>query len=250
MNTSTPQESRLSVLYLLCLTAGVGIAISITRGIERLRFPADAFYYNLDGIQGIDAFAALVAAVYGVCLTTFIFAWRSGDLWGSPGKILALLFATMCVLNWALDLFAALLMNYRMLLQPPAGVPDTRGYIAGIWYGNFAPSLGYVAGLPILALVAYKTRTQKFSWRFVWIGFLIFAVLIVAEMHFNVGQYVPSSLRAWYFEMAIGLPVILLALALCFSLLRREQIDWWTTITAPLIICVWGVGIVLKAAAT
>lgn len=250
MNKSA-QDSRLSVLYLLCLTAGVGIAISIARGIERIRFPADAFYYKLDSIQGIDTFAALVAAVYGVCITTFIFAWRSGDLWGSPGKILALLFATMCVLNWGLDLYAAVLMNYRMQLpQPAAGVPDTRGYIAGIWYSNFAPSLGYVAGLPVLAFVAYKTRRQRVSWRFVWIGFLMFALLIVSHMHFNADRYVPTSLRPWYFEMAIGIPITLLVFALCFGLLRRERIDWWTTITAPLIIAVWGIGIVLKAAAT
>lgn len=250
MNTSTPHEDRLSVLYLLCLTAGVGIAICVTRGIERLRFSADAVFYNLDGMHGIDAFAALVAAVYGVCLTTFIFAWRSGDLWGSPGKTLALLFATMCVLNWALDLFSAVLMNYRMLAQPPVGTPDTRGYIAGIWYRNFAPSLGYVAGLPILALVVYKTRLQRLSWRLVWIGFFIFALLIVGSMHFNADQHLPTSLRLWYFEIAIGIPIVLLTLATCFSGLRHERIDWWTTITAPLIIAVWGIGIVLKAAAT
>jgi hypothetical protein len=250
MNTSTPHANRLSILYLLCVTASVGIAISVTRGIDGLRFPADAIYYNLDGIHGIDAFAALVAAVYGVCLTTFIFAWRSGDLWGSPGKTLALLFATMCVLNWGLDLFAAVLMNYRMRVQLPVGMPDTRGYIVGIWYRNFAPSLGYVAGLPILALVAYKTRLQPFSWRIVWIGFFVFALLIVGAIHFEAGRYLPISLQPWYFEFAIGIPIVLLALATCVSLLRRDRLDWWTTLTAPLIIAVWGISIVLKATAT
>ncbi|QDT03313.1 hypothetical protein K227x_16950 [Rubripirellula lacrimiformis] len=249
MNSSTAHANRLSILHLLCLTAGVGIAITITRGIDRLRFSADAIYYNLDGIQGIDAFAALVAAVYGVCLTTFIFAYRSGDLWGSPGKTLALLFATMCVLNWTLDLFAAVLMNYRMQIGPPVGMPDTRGYITGIWYRDFAPSLGYVFGLPVLALVVYKTRLQGASWRMVWIGFFVFALLIVGTMHFDVDQHLPIAIRPWYFEIAIGIPIVLLALATGLSLLRRERLDWWTTITAPLIIVVWGIGVFVKATA-
>lgn len=250
MNAATPHANRLSVLYLLCVTAGVGIALSVSRGINYLRYPADAVYYHLDSFHGIDAFATLVAAVYGVCVTTFIFAWRSGDLWGSPGKTLALLFATMCILNWALDLVAAVVMNYRMQVQLPVGVRDTRGTIAGIWYPNFAPSLGYVAGLPILALAVYKTKSQGFSWRMVWIGFFIFALLIIGDFHFNTVQYLPISLRPWYFELAIGLPVVLLALALCVNLARRERVDWWTTVTAPLIITVWVIGIVLKATAT
>ncbi len=77
-----------------------------------LRFPADAIYYQLDGIHGIGARDALPWRLWGVP-DDIIFAYRSGDLWG-PGKILALVFATMCLLNWALDLLAALVMNYRM----------------------------------------------------------------------------------------------------------------------------------------
>jgi len=247
MATAMLNADRLSIRYLLCVMAGVGIAISVSRGIEYLRFPADAVYYNLDAVGDVDAFGMLVAAIYGVCLTTFIFAWRSGDVWSSSGKTLALLFATMCVLHWALDLIAALVTNYRMQEQVAVGGPDTRGYIGGIWYRNLAPSIGYIAGLPILAMAVYKTKLQRLSWRMVWIGFLTFALLIIGFIHFDFGQYVPKSVRPWYFELAIGIPIVLLVLALLASLARHERVDWWTTIIAPLIIIAWAIGIALKA---
>lgn len=248
--TATLNADRLSIRHLLCVMAGVGIAISVSRGIEHLRFPADAVYYGVDAVGDVDVFGVLVAAVYGVCVTTFLFAWRSGDVWSSPGKTLALLFATMCVLNWALDLIAALVTNYRMQEQFAVGGPDTRGYIGGIWYRNLAPSIGYIAGLPILATVVYKTRLQRFPWRMVWIGFLTFALLIIGFIHFDLGQYVPGLVRPWYFELAIGIPIVLLVLALLVSLARHERVDWWTTIIAPLIVVVWAIGIALKATGT
>ena len=247
MTTRASPGNRLSILYLLCVTAGIAIAITVAGGIEQLRSPADAVYYNQRGLARGEGFSMLVTAVYGVCVTTFVFAWRSGDLWGSPGKTLALLFAMMCVLNWTFDLLAAVVMHYRMQTTLPEGVTDTRGYIVGIWYRDLAPSLGYVAGLPVLALVIYQTRRQPLSWRVVWIGFVVFALLIVAAIHFDARQFLPLSLRSWYFEMAIGIPVVLLTIALCRSLWRREQIDWWTGVTAPLIVSVWGIGVVLKA---
>ena len=249
MNEPKPSEERLSILYLLCLTAGVAFAISAVRGIEFLRFPADELYYNLSANR-LDPFAVLVATVYGVCVTTAIFAWRSGHLWDSPGKILALLFAAMCVLNWTLELFAAVLVNYQMQEPLPVGTTDTRGFIAGTWYRNFASSFGYLAGLPILALVVYRTRTQRFSWRMVWIGFFIFAVLIIGASHLGFGGFLPMWLRAWYFEFALGIPVALMAIALCLAISRREPVDWWTAATAPLIMGAWGIGIALKATAT
>ena len=70
------------------------------------------------------------------------------------------------------------------------------------------------------------------------------------DIHFKFGQYVPRSLRPWYFESAIGIPVVLLILALFAALARREQVDWWTAIIVPLIIVVWGIGIALKATVT
>ncbi len=75
----------------------------------------------------------------GVCLTTFVFAYRSGDLWGSPGKILALVFATMCLLNWALDLLAALVMKLSHAGATATRSTDNRGYIAGILVSQLRP---------------------------------------------------------------------------------------------------------------
>ncbi len=169
---------------------------------------------------------------------------------GEPGKILALVFATMCLLNWALDLLAALVMNYRMQVPLPQGATDNRGYIAGIWYRNFAPSLGYVLGLPILVYVIYKTRSERVCWRLVWIGFLVFALLIAGDMHFTFARHLPLAIQSWYFEIAIGIPVVLLAFAVCLSLARRDRLDWWTVVTAPLIIVVWVIVVLLKASAT
>jgi hypothetical protein len=261
-NTETSKANRLSLLYILSVTAGVGVAISIAQGIEHLRFPADAAFHRLKEVRRLGGFDALVASLYGVCVTTFIFAWRSGGLWSSPGKILSLLFATMCVLNWTLDLFAAAVMNYRMHLYSQSVALETSivgggnsilsalgpsENIFGIWYRNFAPSIGYVAGLPVLAFVIYKTRFQRFYWQAVWIGFFIASLLIAGSINFDLDNFLPGAIGSWYFEIATGIPMILLAIALLVTVARREQLDWWTIVTAPLAIGVWSVLIGLKA---
>ena len=248
MSETQPPEHRLSVFYLLCLSAGVGIAISVTRAIEQLRATADSHYHgSVSPEMGI--YSTLVSAIYGVCVITFIFAWRSRDLWSSPGKTLAFVFSAMCIFDWALELVAAVVMHQRMQVEWPSGtVPDTRGFIAGIWYRNLAPSVGYVFGLPILALVIAKTRSQGLLWRLVWIGFFIFSALLVGSIHFGIDRYLPTEIQFWYFEIAIGLPIWLLALALIVTLARGKRVDWWTTITAPLIITVWIVLVTVKAA--
>ena len=243
----TVGTEQLSILFLMSVMAGVGIALSVSRGIERLRFPADSLYYGLESVPEIDTYAILVATVYGICVTTFIFAVRSGDLWSSPGKILALLFATMCILEWSLELTAATIVNYRMQEDFTSSGADSRGFIFGIWYRNLASSLGYIAGLPVLVFTVYKTRSQRFGWWLVWLAFLIFALLIIGLIHFGANTYLPSPLRPWYFEIAIGIPICSLLIALITSQVRKDKLDWWTVLIGPLLIGTWVIWIILKA---
>ena len=239
---------RLSVTYLLCLMAGIGIAITIAREVEQLRFSADRIYYRKDPAE-IDGFGLIVASVYGLCLTTFLFAIRSGQVWKSPGKILALLFASMCVLNWGLDGFSGAVTSSRINFALPAGfdvsqrVSNSYGYIFGIWYRNFATSVGYVVVLPLLMFVLYKTRKQPVAWRVVWMGFLAFDLLVIADIYFGTSSLMPPYLRPWYFDLAIGLPLALLAVALLTSLFRKQYIDWWTAVVSLPLLLTWCVGV-------
>jgi hypothetical protein len=241
------RTSRLSIFYLLCLTAGVGISISVSRGIGQLRFPADSLYYRTETASSIDALAILVAMVYGVSLTTTFFAWKSGTLWDSPGKTLAFLFSVICVLDWSIQIAASIVMYYRMQGELVAGSPDNRPFITGIWYRNLAPAYGYAMGLPALLVAARKTKSQGLAWRMVWCSFLLFSILIIGQMHFNFEHYVPPSVSGWYFEIALGIPMILMAAAIGWNFIRGTPLDWWTTFTAPLVIATWCAGLILKA---
>lgn len=50
----------------MLLTAGIGVSFVVARGIEHLRFAADAQYYKLESVSDADAFGMLVAAIYGL----------------------------------------------------------------------------------------------------------------------------------------------------------------------------------------
>ena len=176
-----------------------------------------------------------------------LIAARSRDFWLSPGKTLALLFATMCLLDWGLQFVAAVVTNVRLQSELAPGVDDTRAYIFGIWYRSFAVEVGYVASLPILLLVLYKTKSQHAIWRMAWLGFLIFALLIVGNVHFEFQRFISPRLNVWYFEAAIGVPVCLLIVAVVRSVVRRAPMDWWTTLTVIPVVSVWCIGVAIKA---
>ncbi|WP_235908495.1 hypothetical protein [Roseiconus nitratireducens] len=230
----------------MLLTAGIGVSFVVARAIEHLRFKADAYYYDLDAVPAADGFGMLVAAIYGLCLTLLVLAIHSGDLWSSPGKTLALLFATMCLFNWGLELIAALVVNGRLQTPIDPGAVDRRGYILGIWYRNFAAEVGYVASIPVLLWVIRKSKRQGFTWRLAWLGFLLFAFLIVGYVHFGVRDYVHPPLSHWYFELAIGIPIVLLIVATANAFIRRRPVDWWTALTVTPIAFVWCLGMAMK----
>ncbi len=64
----------------------------------------------------------------------------------------------MCILNWALEFTAAGVTHARLSIPVAVGAEDERGYLLGIWYRSFAASVGYVAGLPIVAWVVLQNK--------------------------------------------------------------------------------------------
>ncbi|HBJ38193.1 MAG TPA: hypothetical protein DDZ51_26250 [Planctomycetaceae bacterium] len=230
----------------MLVTAGIGVSLIAARSIERVRFAADAFYYNLEAPTDLDSHGMLIAAIYGLCLTLFILAIRTGDFWISPGKTLALLFATMCILNWSLEFIAGTVTHFRMQTDLDEGAVDNRGIIFGTWYRDFAVHFGYIASLPVLLWVIFKSKHQALFWRLAWTGFLLFSLLIIGYIHFEVQSYFDPQLAFWYFEMAIGIPICLLIGALVISFIRGDEVDWWTTMTTIPVIAAWLIGVTTK----
>ena len=246
MTAHPATQDRLGISHLMLLTAGIGIAFFVSRGIEHLRFPADAHYYHLDSPSHVDAFGMLIAAIYGLSVTLLAIAIRARDFWSSPGKTLALLFATMCILNWTLEFIAATVTYVRMQTELAPGTYDHRGFVFGFWYRSLAASVGYVACLPVLLLVVAKTRTQPTAWRITWVGFVVFALLIIGDLHFDFRSHVGSPLDRWYFEFAIGIPISLLIVAVAESFIRRKPMDWWTVMIAIPVASVWCIAIAIR----
>lgn len=239
VESASDSSNKLTVTYLLWVTTGVAVAIAAARAIQQLRFQADYLYYSPDERANMYAFEGLISLVYGVCITSFIFACRSGSLWNSPGKTLALLFAIMGAVDSLFEFVAAVIMYQRMEAPLPNTVLDHRPFIAGIWYRYLSSSIGYILGVPITAVIIYKTRKQRFGWRMVWIGFFLSALIMLGAEHLRFKDYVTDWITDRQFEIATGIPTILIANALLFSLLRRDRLDWWTLVIAPLIIITW-----------
>lgn len=229
----------------MLLMAGIGIALSLARCIEFLRSAADAHYYNLPSDSGLTLSGMLVASVYGLSVTLLLCAVQSGDVWSSPGKVLALLFATMCIFNWGLEFVAAGIMHVRFRHEWTPEDAAELGYVFGIWYRDFAVRVGYVACLPVLLCVQYKARHHDWLWRLTWAAFFKFALLIIGYVFFGFVDMVPSVVANWYFEAAIGIPIFLMIAATTGSA-WKARLDWWTTVTTSAIAGVWCLSVVIK----
>lgn len=247
---------RLSIAYLMIITTGVCAALAISQGIARLRWPADRWFYGLSEPTH-TAFGMAVAAMYGLCVTMFLCALRAGRIWDSPGKVLALLFATMCVCEWSLEAVSGAIVSSRVA-EWPGTITDAApnspglaagvgaGHVAGIWYRTFAPKVGYVLGLPLLALVLFKTRHHSLAWRWTWGAFLLFDLALVFELWASVAAKLQAGLRPYYFDLAIGLPMALMLIALVDTCSRRRTLDWWTGLVAVPLAAFWLATLVLK----
>ena len=246
--TNSPE--RLSILFLMAITTGIAISFSVLQATEFFRFPADSYYYQLEDFRGPSVQGFVIAALYGICLTTFLFAVRTTNFWNSPGKILALLIGAMCVLNWGLEFFAAVLTFVRFKEDILPGTFDNRGFIFGIWYRNFAPAVGYILAIPLCSYVIFKSFHRVGYWVIVWFGFLGFSILMVAWLHLGIAGILPTFVRTWYFEGAIGIPILLLIAANLIAVVRQQKLDWWTSIMSTVLVLVWITTIALKTMAT
>lgn len=241
----------MTIAYLMALTVGIAMSITAMRAVEWIRFPADHWYYRQDSIADIDGRGWLVAFIYGMCLTTFLYAYRSGQIWQSPGKILAMLFAAMCVLDLGLSAVAGAIVSYRVNHDPgdlgfTRGVSDQRGFVLGIWYSSFSARIGYSLSLPLILLTIWKTTAQSVAWRLVWVAFLIFNLIVVADLYFQIGTQLPITVAGWSFELAISVPLGMIAVAMLVSLFREHHVDWWTAIIATPLLIAWVIAMTVK----
>jgi len=226
---------RLSVGKLMVVTGGVAVAFSLQRVVLEARSLADVPYYGWQPVN-FNLSSGLVALVYGLTFTLFVLAWSSKPFWSIPGKTLAMLFAAMGILDWSLDWLASTIVINRFALGPKPSADWQRGWIWGIWYQQFSAALGYLLAIPLLLWVMVRSRQQHLTWRLAWCGFLVFSLAILARVYLPT-QY-PPWIERWYFKVAIGLPIILLAVAWTRGFCRRE-LDWWTSLTCIPLILAW-----------
>lgn len=243
-STTQLQSNRLTIASLLAITTGIAFAITCGRAIEHLRFPADSWYYGVEAVPRFDVVGILVTALYGLGVSVCFLALRSGNVWKSPGKVLSIIIAFMCVMNWGLDAFASSIVSYRLGLETPLefvptrGAADPRGNVFGIWYRAFPGTIGYFAALPLLVFILFKTAsTQSVAWRLVWLGFLVFSAMLCVEIVWHVTTNVAMPIADWYFEIALTFPSVLIVAAFVVSW-TKDQLDWWTvalSLPGPLI---------------
>jgi hypothetical protein len=233
---------RLNIAYLMCATAAVAVGITVARAIENLYFPADSLLLGVRAPAGPNLMGIAVSSIYGLSVVTWLFAVRSGDVWQSPGKVLAMLFGSMCVLNWGLDTVAGVVMMRRIVdlgPVPPTGVPSQLCYIAGIWYRSFAATLGYPLFAPVFLFILVKTRRQPMHWRLAWLAFFVFDLAMIAASHRSSNTWIPLLLRPRFVVYAMGVPMVCMAVALLVDVVRRRSLDWWTIVTVVPSLILW-----------
>jgi hypothetical protein len=234
---------RLSIAYLLVATAAVAIGITVARAINDLYFLSDARFYGAPSPAHLDLMAIAVSSIYGLSVATWFFAIRSGHVWQSPGKMLAMLFGAMCLINWGLDTIAGVVTAYRVRdvwTVPPILVPHHLGYIGGIWYRSFAVKLGYPLMAPFFLVVMVKARRQPIPWQITWWAFFAFDLAMITASHNGWNAWIPRSRQPRFVVDAIGLPMICMAIALLLDVVRRRPIDWWTMAIAIPSVILWG----------
>ena len=231
--------NRLAVRHILWITLGIALAISCSRILATLRFPIEAHFNNVTHLRPLSSNDLIVAAAYGCSVASFIVAFRSHGFWDSPGKTLSLLVASMCVIDWSLSLVAIAIVRNRLRTAVSVGITNENASILGFWYSNFAPAFGYLCSLPLLAFVIYRTRRQGALWRLAWVGFLCFAIGIVALFHSDFHRFLPRSVIQFWFPICAAIPTFATILALSGDLIRGRAVDWWTTFGAATVCIVW-----------
>ena len=201
----------------------------------------------------MDASGYLTAIVYGTCLSLFLIAARTQDFWKSPGKIILMIFAMICIIDWGLTVFAcSMIIQHISVIEapPPASalgaISDVSyvtagGYVLGYYYQNLPGEIGYWLGIPILLFALFRSREESNLWKLVWIGFLCFTVMMLLEFTGWRAQLfsLPMSYRQFYFPVVLGIPIIAMVVAYLNDLVRKHAIDWWTTLACTLLPVAW-----------
>lgn len=252
--TVTQKDSPLTIRRLMIWTAGVAVSLTAAKLINELGVDAwNRLVPNTPQTSGLDATGYLAAIVYGTCLSLFLIAARTRDFWKSPGKIILMIFAMICIIDWGLTVFANSMIIQHISVTE-AGPPTNRlgavsdvsyvtpgGYVLGYYYQNLPGSIGYWLGIPILLFSLLRSREQSKLWKFVWIGFLCFITLMLLEFTRWREQLfdLPTRYMAFYFPAAFGIPIVAMVVAYLNDWIRKHQIDGWTTLTCTLLPVAW-----------
>ncbi|MEM7453240.1 MAG: hypothetical protein AAF456_02685 [Planctomycetota bacterium] len=240
MSTGSKQN-RLSIMHLMMWTAGIALAITIAGGIKWLRTTAAYQYSQWPYQTEMDTFDYMAAVVYGTSVVLFLFAVRSPDFWSSPGKIVMMIMALMCVLDWVLTIAASeWVLHQSSFSQYP---------LPGIYFANLAPAVGYTLSIPLTIFILCLARTPGLRWRITWFCFLLFGTMmfLLIWVPDRTVYKLPHPVRNWYFECAIGLPMVAMFIAFSIDLIRRSKVDWWTTVACTLLPSIWLLHVSLTA---
>lgn len=254
VETVKQNDSPLTITRLLIWTAGVAASLAVAKLINELSVDAwnRLVPYNPQA-TGLDASGYLTAIVYGTCLSLFLIAARTQDFWKSPGKIILMIFAMICIIDWGLTVFAcSMIIQHISVIEapPPASalgaISDVSyvtagGYVLGYYYQNLPGEIGYWLGIPILLFALFRSREESNLWKLVWIGFLCFTVMMLLEFTGWRAQLfsLPMSYRQFYFPVVLGIPIIAMVVAYLNDLVRKHAIDWWTTLACTLLPVAW-----------
>ncbi len=236
------RKNKLTITHLLAWPVGVGLAITIARGVRWLRVTAwNGIYPQSPQNFELTEYDLAVTFAYGTCLILTVFAIRSRNFWKSPGKIILMIMGLMCLIDWLLTSFASAVIIYRFIIAPTPEIASapmvTDAQVLGIWFENFAPSIGYLFGIPLCLFILIRSK-HRIHWKIVWIAFLLFSTLMVVTLFGNFSRFLILRPK-YYFEIAAGFPAIAMLIALLIDLIRKNQIDWWTTVACTLLPSLW-----------
>ena len=251
---ATQNDSPLTIGRLMIWTAGVAVSMAAAKLINELSVDAwNRLVPSNPQAAGLEVMDYLAAFVYGTCLSLFLIGARTRDFWKSSGKIILMIFALICIIDWSLTIFAnSMIISHISVVEvpPPANgfsaVSDVSyvtpgGIVFGYYYQNLPGEIGYWRGIPVLLLALYRSREQSKLWKFVWIGFLCFTTLML--LLFTGWQerlfHLPSRYRVFYFIVALGIPIVAMVVAYLNDLIRKHHVDWWTTLACTLLPVAW-----------
>ena len=235
-------------------TAGVAVSLTVSKLVNELNVDAwNRLIPYSPQTAGMAVFDFIIAIVYGTCLTLFLIAARTRDFWKSPGKIILMIFAMICIIDWSLTVFAdSMIIQHISVIQGPppvnglGAVSDVsyvtaNGYVFGYYYQSLPGQIGYWLGIPLLLFTLFRSREESKLWKFVWTGFLCFTILMLLEFTGWRAQWLnfPPGYMAFHFFVAIGIPMVAVFVAFTSDLIRKREVDWWTTLTCTLLPVAW-----------